>query len=143
LWGIGAAACYQLFMRSRQWLTAVIVGAAVLSHWLLDFLVHRPVLPLYGDTFKVGLGLYRLPGAALILEIGLLFGGMYFYMKKTKPLGRAGRYGMVLFSLLMLALLAFVSFGPPLQPINAAASAALITWLILAAIAGYIERMRV
>jgi hypothetical protein len=42
-----------------------------------------------------------------------------------------------------LALLAFVSFGPALRPINVAASAALFTWFILAGAAGWLERTRV
>jgi len=36
---------------------ALVVGAAVFSHWIFDLIVHRPDLPLYDDQFKVGLGL--------------------------------------------------------------------------------------
>lgn len=44
------------------------------SHWLLDLLVHRPDLPLYDDTMKMGLGLWNYPAIALALEAMLLFG---------------------------------------------------------------------
>src|SRR5262245_10516174 len=37
---------------------ALLVGFAVFSHWLLDLIVHRPDLPLYDDSYKVGLGLW-------------------------------------------------------------------------------------
>lgn len=50
----------------------VFVGLAVFSHWLLDFLVHRPDLPLLWDGPKVGLGLWNYPVPEQALEMGLL-----------------------------------------------------------------------
>ena len=52
--------------------TGVAVGAAVTSHWLLDLLVHRPDLTLWGAPPKLGLGLWNFPAPALALELGLL-----------------------------------------------------------------------
>jgi membrane-bound metal-dependent hydrolase YbcI (DUF457 family) len=48
------------------------VAAAVASHWLLDLVVHRPDLTLFGAEPKLGLGLWNLPAAAAALELGLL-----------------------------------------------------------------------
>src|SRR5215471_1915811 len=49
---------YALVTRRRPAATAaLIVGAAVFSHWVLDLVVHRPDLPLYDNAAKVGLGL--------------------------------------------------------------------------------------
>lgn len=39
----------------------LVIGLAVFSHWVLDFIVHRPDLPLYGNSAKVGLGLWNAP----------------------------------------------------------------------------------
>src|SRR5215203_685693 len=50
------------------------VALAVLSHWALDWLVHRPDLPLYDNTAKVGLGLWNAPAIAFALEAVFLFG---------------------------------------------------------------------
>ena len=72
---------------------AVWVGAAVFSHWVLDLLVHRPDLPLYDDTMKVGLGLWNHPALALALEAVLLFGGMILYLRTTRPVNSIGRFG--------------------------------------------------
>ena len=58
LWSIAAGIAYYL-LRKADGTAAAIVGAAVFSHWVLDWLVHRPDLPLYDDTFKVGLGLWN------------------------------------------------------------------------------------
>ncbi|HEU5299248.1 MAG TPA: metal-dependent hydrolase, partial [bacterium] len=40
-----------------------ILGLTVVSHWVLDFLVHRPDLPLAPGAMRVGLGLWNLPAA--------------------------------------------------------------------------------
>jgi len=56
-WSIVAFLAYRFAVRSAPVRAAAIVGLAVFSHWVLDFLVHRPDLPLYDNTAKVGLGL--------------------------------------------------------------------------------------
>src|SRR5512138_1704942 len=60
-WAVLAAVAYRLLRRGDGWPAAWLVGAAVLSHWVLDWLVHRPDLPLYGNQSKVGLGLWDYP----------------------------------------------------------------------------------
>src|SRR5712675_1580571 len=84
LWSTAAGFIYYLVRRVDGSLAALIVGAAVFSHWVLDLLVHRPDLPLYDDTFKVGLGLWNYPVPAFLLELAVLFGGMYPYLKATE-----------------------------------------------------------
>lgn len=51
---------------------AIAVGLVVLSHWGLDFLVHRPDLPLGFGGPKVGLGWWDYPAPEQALEMGLL-----------------------------------------------------------------------
>ena len=60
---------------------AALVALVVGSHWLLDLLVHRPDLPLYGDAMKVGLGLWNAPLVEFALEIVLLFGSITLYVR--------------------------------------------------------------
>ena len=103
LWSIAAAIAYRVFRKAAGWLVAALVGAAVFSHWVLDWLVHRPDLPLYDNSFKVGLGLWNYPVLAFGLEIALLFSGMVLYLKTTKAIARGGRFGMVIFGLVMVA----------------------------------------
>ena len=139
LWSGGALLVYRLLARqgpSRQ--AAFVVAAAVFSHWLLDFLVHRPDLPLYDNTAKVGLGLWNLPAIAFALEAALLFGGMWLYF------GRASvpRLRMVVFGLVMLVIQAYVFFGPPPASDDAAAVTALASYAIFAAIVARLERAR-
>jgi hypothetical protein len=143
LWSVLAATAYHAFRRADGWPAAGFVGAAVYSHWILDLLVHRPDLPLYDDHFKVGLGLWNYPVLATALEIVFLFGGMYLYSRSTRSVGRGGRYGMVIFGFVMLALQASVFFGPPPPSDRAAAVTALGSYFAFAAVAYWLERKRV
>lgn len=139
-WSIAAAVLYRL--GRKPWLTAVIVGAAVFSHWILDLLVHRPDLPLYDNAMKVGFGLWNFPVTAFVLEGALLFGGMLYYLGKTRPLDGFGRYGPMVFGLVMLLIQASVFFGPPPPSDKAVAVMGLGSYLTFAAVAYWLERKR-
>ena len=117
---------------------AAIVGLAVFSHWVLDFLVHRPDLPLYDNTAKVGLGLWNLPAVALGLEALLLFGAMWLYLRHT-----ARRTAMLAFGVVMLAIQAYVFFGPPPASDKAAAATAMIAYAVFAVVIRALERRAV
>lgn len=51
---------------------AALIGLTVFSHWVLDFLVHRPDLELWPGHDKVGLAWWNFPTPELILEFTLL-----------------------------------------------------------------------
>jgi hypothetical protein len=91
IWALGAAIIYRLLPNINRWGGAVIVGVAVFSHWWFDLVVHRPDLPIYDNTLKVGLGLWNLPVTAFALEVALLAGGMYLYIRMTRPVRRQPR----------------------------------------------------
>ena len=84
-WSGFAFLCAKVFGSAslRAGRSALFLALAVLSHWLLDLLVHRPDLPLYDDANKVGLGLWNFPAPALLLEAAVLFGGMGLYLRST------------------------------------------------------------
>jgi hypothetical protein len=141
-WSIAAGIAYYLFRKADGWSAAAFVGAAVFSHWVLDWLVHRPDLPLYDNSLKVGLGLWNYPVFAFVLEIAVLFSGMYLYMKATKPAARGGRFGIVILGFVMLAVHAFVFFGPPPTSNKAAAVTALVSYSAFAGVAYWLEGKR-
>ena len=88
VWSLLAAGIAYLVWRDRQ--VSAIMGLVVFSHWVLDFIVHLPDLPLFLDgSRKVGLGVWGSgPGLIIsgILEIGLLVGGImvYYAWRKKK-----------------------------------------------------------
>jgi hypothetical protein len=90
-WSIGVGLAYYALRRYRR--GAWIIAAGVLSHWALDFVVHRPDMPLApGVNIFVGLGLWSSVTATVIVE-GLLFAvGLLIYVRFTEPVDRTGRH---------------------------------------------------
>jgi hypothetical protein len=142
LWSVAAIVLYKSLLGVRTWRTAAWIGLAVFSHWILDLLVHRPDLPLYDDTMKVGLGIWNYPVIALFLEALLLFGGMIMYLRRTKAIDAIGRLGPPVFGILMLAIQCYVFFGPPPTSPTAAAITALVSYVAFAALAKWLDRQR-
>jgi len=143
LWSLGAYVAYRAiraFGPSHR--AALLVALAVFSHWVLDLVVHRPDLPLYDNAAKVGLGLWNYPTPAFLLEVAVLFGGMFLYLRSTTATTHLGRYGMPVFGMVMLVVQAFVFFGPPPSSDGAAAVTALGAYVVFAAVAGWLEGRR-
>lgn len=129
-WSVLLAFLYWLIRRRTA--AALLVGACVLSHWLLDVIVHRPDLPLYpGNGPKVGLGLwYSLPGT-LIIEAALFFTGVALYVKSTRPINKKGLYGFwTLVAFLFIVYLTNL-FGPIPPSILVIAWAGQFQWLVV------------
>lgn len=142
LWSVAAGALCKVLLGLRQWSSAAWIGAAVFSHWVLDWLVHRRDLPLYDDTMKVGLGIWNYPVIALALEAFLLFGGMFMYMRRTTTINAVVRFGPPAFGILMIAIQAYIFFGPvPGSPSELAATA-LVSYIVFAAVIQWLDRQR-
>ena len=62
---------------------ALIVGLAVISHWILDLVAHPRDLPIYDNTWKVGFGLWNYRDPEFALEIALLAGGIILYLRRN------------------------------------------------------------
>jgi hypothetical protein len=70
---------------------ALFLGGAVLSHWVLDAATHRPDLPLApGASTLVGFGLWQSLAGTLVIESAMFAGGIWLYLRSTKPLDRTG-----------------------------------------------------
>jgi hypothetical protein len=127
-WSIVGGFAYTLAFRPPALRSSVIVGLAVFSHWVLDFIVHRPDLPLYNNSMKVGLGLWNHPALALGLEMLLLFGGIWLFFR-----GRLSQsMGTFVFGALMVCLQAYLFFGPPPVSDKAAAWSAIACYAAFA-----------
>jgi hypothetical protein len=86
VWSALAAGIAYLVFRDRR--TSGVLGLVVFSHWVLDFIVHLPDLPLlFEGSPKLGLGLWATgPGLILsgVLEVVLLAGGVAIYIVTRK-----------------------------------------------------------
>lgn len=90
--------------------------------------MHRPDLPLYDSTAKVGLGLWNFPVLAFGLEAALLFGAMIAYLRQRPR----HRLPILIFGVFMLGVQVLVFFGPPPASPAAAASTALAGYVLFA-----------
>ncbi len=57
IWGVLFGAICAVIVRDRR--VMLVVAALVVSHWVLDWITHRPDMPLYPGSVKVGLGLWN------------------------------------------------------------------------------------
>ncbi len=124
---------------------ALILGAVALSHWFLDVPVHIPDLPLaFGDSPMVGLGLWNSKIGTVALECAFLLGGLWIYMKATKPNGNLGKWGMLVFCLFLLGTFAMTTFSGEAPPSTTAlAGMGLMMYVVFSLVAAWLDRKRV
>jgi hypothetical protein len=100
--------------------TGVVIGLLIASHWVLDFLSHRPDLPLaFGGSRTVGLGLWNSVAGTLLVELGLLGFGVAVYLGMTHALDLRGvwsLWSLVVFFTGMFFLNHYAPQAPPEIP---------------------------
>lgn len=130
---------------TKRRMTAILLGLGVLSHYILDLIVHTSDLTIFGDnSLHVGLGLWNHIYIALGVEIAIYFAGLFIYMNETKGIGFGGKYGMYIFSLLLVAA-AFISqvLSPRPQNGTEVAGSALLSILLVILISYWLDRKRI
>lgn len=130
VWALLLALAYLGLRRDRR--GALVVGALVLSHWLLDLVVHQPDLPLtpWGRELLGWHAWSSLP-LTLAIELPLFVLGVRLYVRATLPLDAVGRWalrGLVLFLLLVYA---GNLFGAPPPDVRAIAWVGQLQWLLV------------
>lgn len=140
-WALVFGLVYWAITRYRR--GAVVLGLCVLSHWVLDAVVHRPDLPLFpGSSTLVGLGLWNSVPVTILVEALLFIPAVWLYARATKPRSRKGTYALA--GLVMLLVLTYAGnlAGPPPENERALAYAALAGW-IAPLWAWWVDRTRV
>jgi hypothetical protein len=129
-WAIGLGFVYYAIRRYQR--GAWILAIGVLSHWLLDFISHRPDLPLApGSTTLVGLGLWNSYAASILVELALFAAGIFLYLRTTVASDRIGRYAF--WSLVGFLFLIWTAnlFSPPPPNVQAIGISALALWVLI------------
>ena len=142
IWAVLFGGVY--FAMKKDLKTSLLLGALVLSHWILDLITHRPDLPLFigGDSLLVGLGLWNSVVATIIIESLIFITGIYFYSVVTKAKNKAGTYS--LWSLVIFFVIVYISniLSPPPESSQAIGYVGLAQWLLIAW-AYWIDRNRI
>ncbi len=139
-WGTVFALLYRMHTGYAR--GALVVALLVLSHWALDFVTHRPDMPLYPGGPRLGLGLWNSVPATLIIE-GLMFVlAIWIYVTTTRARDRVGRYAF--WALIAVLLVSYVSAaaGPPPPSVRVLAIGGIVFGWLFVLWAGWVDRRR-
>lgn len=135
----GAIALARRAPMNAAWL----MGLAVFSHFVLDVPMHTPDLPLLGpDSPRLGLGLWNHRWMALACELACVGGGLWLYLRATRPRGTRGRVAALTVSALLLGVTIATPFLPSSPDVKADAVQALLAYAALAGLAVWLDRSR-
>lgn len=133
--GIGWAVLFGLiYFGVKKYKTgAIVLGLAVFSHWILDFVSHRPDLPIApGLPTYLGLGLWYSRPSTIIVE-GLMFlAGIFLYVRSTRATDRIGKIAFWAFIGFLVIVWMGNTFGPPPPDVSSLGYVGLSLWLLVA-----------
>jgi membrane-bound metal-dependent hydrolase YbcI (DUF457 family) len=92
VWGLLLGLLYRTRTASER--AGLVVGLLVVSHWVLDWISHRPDMPLYPGGPKLGLGLWNSVAGTMIVEIAMFAAGVYLYSTATRAQDRRGKWAL-------------------------------------------------
>lgn len=139
LWGVLAWGLTRALGYGNR--VAIVIGGVLVSHWVLDFLTHRPDLALWPGGPLVGLGLWNSVPGTFLVE-GLMFAGaVALYARRFPPRDGLGRAGIAALVGLVAVIWASGPFSPP-PPNEMAVTVVVLALWILPFWAWRIERHR-
>ncbi len=110
---------------------SIAIWLGVVSHWVLDLIVHRPDLQLYAHSRMFGLGLWDHRWLTMAIEVALFAIAIWTYQRQTRPVDKIGLYAFLAFVLVLLLAYAGAALGPPPSSVKKLALITLITWLTI------------
>jgi len=138
----GALACV-LAPKGRRLLAATVISSLVVSHWLLDLVVHRHDLGLMdNEPDKLGFGLWDHPFLEMPLELALLFAGLWVYVKSTHAHDAWGRRLIWVVPAVLLILQSINWFAPPPADKAVFSGLGLVAYTVCALMAWFLDRTR-
>jgi hypothetical protein len=139
-WGAAFGAIH--YWRRRRGLDAVVLALLVVSHWLLDFVTHRPDMPLWPGGPRLGLGLWNSVPATIAVELVLFAAGLWLAVSATRPRDAIGRWGFASLALLLLLIYAANVTSPPPPSMTVVGWAGAIGGILFFALATWVDRHR-
>jgi hypothetical protein len=139
IWGVVFG--WLVAVRLRPGVFGVIV-ALVVSHWVLDYVTHRPDMPLYPGGPKLGLGLWNSVPATVAVEVPLYLVGLWVYRSATRARDTIGRWAFALLAATLLIMYAGNLMSPPPPSVTAIWSVSIVGGLLFLAWAWWADRHR-
>jgi hypothetical protein len=127
--GWGALLSLIYFAIKRDGKSALLVGALIPTHWILDFIAHRPDMPVYPGGAKFGLGMWQSIPLTISVEYILFAAGITLYLGATRSKDATGKWAFWSLVSLLGVLYPASMFGPPPPSVQALALSALAIWL--------------
>lgn len=139
-WGVLFALLYRA--RTGRGRAAVILALLVVSHWVLDFITHRPDIPLYPGGPEYGLGLWNSVMGTLIVEVLLFAAGVAIYLGQTRAKDKIGRFGF--WGVIVVLLGAYLASlgGPPPPDLRMMAVFTIVVSAVFVLVAGWVDAHR-
>ncbi len=144
LWGVLFGFLVSLTARSDRRIVFAVVAAVVVSHYLLDGLVHVAGLPIMGENSpKLGLGLWKHMPLELTLETLMTVAGVWLYLTLSGIRASAvSRYGVPI-AMVVLAALTWTTLFSTTAPETAQLIPGWIVFpLLFAAVIWVLDRKR-
>jgi membrane-bound metal-dependent hydrolase YbcI (DUF457 family) len=130
-WSVAAAALYLCLRPDRR--VALVLAAGVFSHWVLDFVTHRPDMAIYpGGSARVGLGLWYSIPATVAIEGAMFIAGVALYAKTTRARDTRGRVSFWAYVGLLAVLYVATFVTPPPATMGPVIVGGLLSWLFVA-----------
>ena len=130
IWSVLFGFIYFLLKKDRK--SAVVLAICVLSHWILDLIVHFPDLPLFpGRSPLLGFGLWNSTIGTVVVEAAIFIYGLVIYLKATVAKNRTGNIVLWILIGLLVIIHVFSLFGPPPDNVKALAWSAQFQWLFV------------
>jgi hypothetical protein len=140
VWGIIFGWLYRLVTGDGS--AVLVLAALVVSHWVLDFVTHRPDMPLYPGGPKLGLGLWNWVPGTMAVELTMYVVGLWVYFRATRARDKTGRRAFLSFAV-FLPLAYFVNvFGGAPPSVVALYSGAIAGGIILMLWSWWVDRHR-
>lgn len=136
---LGVTAGY--FFKSKK--VGLVTMLVTSSHWILDFITHRPDMPILFEGEKVGLGLWNHLGLTVAIEVSMFVAGVLLFIKVGSLISKKQKlwfYGLCAFLLVSYAANIWGPKLPQDTPPSMIAGPALSMWILV--IWGYLVDRR-
>jgi membrane-bound metal-dependent hydrolase YbcI (DUF457 family) len=141
VWATVFGGTYYAITRYRAGAIAIWIG--VVSHWVLDWVTHRPDMPLYPGGARYGLGLWNSIAGTMVVEFLMFAVGVWMYASATRAKDRLGRWAFIAYVILLILTFVADRFSGPPKSADEIAWPAVVASVVMIVWAWWFDRHRI